>query len=495
LWVLFDAVRDSVWLREIDVAELRARLFTHLEVTIPPEYHHSVGQRPSGLDPDTARSVYGETARILHSLTEHITPLGDADHRRAAQLLLETISSISRNAVGGAAATQRDDGVDELRHTVDGVFEHGADSPMAAKKVDPAMAAQKKAHDRLWMLVRRTTDMVAGLDLASGRNAGTAIYYLAAIPPAAVWIPALGVESCVDALWQPLADVNIVRPEVLPAWVDDPPPNPEDVDLRAVQGNVWEGLMAAHAGLQRTGESGPSPRNVTEILAGWLRSVAVILGDFDIKKDSTAVKSQPISDDTTIGMLFDAVDTHVRAWEDEAEQARRRQDRQDRQEDRWSARPAEADGVAAQWHYSQTHTEADPDRTNPDRTNAERGDVKAQRDGIEAHIDDRPGDDTQLAQQLAMLRKQLDTQRNAIANMTEKIAYDLRDLPPGGDLVPLMSYWFRGLQSAVQGLDTRAVLNALDEHQKRRPAESPASRAVPSGRPWRSWRSKSGQNG
>jgi hypothetical protein len=208
----------------------------------------------------------------VRGLAEQVGTLGDADHRRAARLLLDALSSISREAVGGTAAAQRDIAVEELRKAVEVIFDHGA---------DPAEAARRKAYERLWDLVRNTTDMIDS-EPASGDKAGTALLHLAAIPPATVWIPAVNIEFYVDALWRPLADKDIARPGVYPTWVYDPPP--EDVDLDAVQEDVWEGLRMAHAGFRRTGGSRLSPRDVTEILTGWLRTVAVTLGDFDVGK-------------------------------------------------------------------------------------------------------------------------------------------------------------------------------------------------------------------
>jgi hypothetical protein len=94
----------------------------------------------------------------------------------------------------------------------------------------------------------------------------------------------------------------------------------------------------------------------------------------------------------------------------------------------------------------------------------------------------RSGDYTQLADQLAETRRRLQTQQHAISEATEKIAYDLRNFPTDGDFATLMPNWFRVLADALQDLDTRPLLGALDEYKKRHPAKSAANRAVPSGR-------------
>jgi chromosome segregation ATPase len=114
-------------------------------------------------------------------------------------------------------------------------------------------------------------------------------------------------------VWQPLTGIGITRPEAPPSWADDPPP--EDVNLDTVREDLRVSLKEIQAELQRlrqSGEPGLRPRDVTEILTSQLRKVAVKLGDLDIENDGR------------IDGLRNAVGAHVRAWEDDAEQARRR---------------------------------------------------------------------------------------------------------------------------------------------------------------------------
>jgi hypothetical protein len=140
LWVLIDALRDSAWLTEDDLAGLRDEMFSHFGFD-PPQPPPPPLTPPTDLDLTLRNQLTDTAARIARDTVEQVADLGDSEPRVAAHGLLDAIGRVARSY--SVANGDLDEVVDRLRVAVDAVFHgefHGERTPPDRDTRPPADA-------------------------------------------------------------------------------------------------------------------------------------------------------------------------------------------------------------------------------------------------------------------------------------------------------------------------------------------------------------------
>ncbi|WP_239334378.1 hypothetical protein [Frankia sp. CiP3] len=312
LEMLLDAARDGSLLEEHDLAGLRPALFTRLVLTAPHRQHHPAGQLHSRLDPSTVSVVRRQASKILSEFGQATETLRSDAQAQAADMLVNAIEKISREAVGPPGAARCDGPINDLRNVIDALFRpRPPDESPATSARD---AVRTRFEELLETAYQRTTRVAHLADV---------ILTLVDIPLASAWIATERGHSLRNLVRQQLVHLGIDNASRQATTYPNEPDGdgwsaqaPADIaprDLTALQEGIVKRINSATTTLQQT-QSGPNAWNIVAVLCNDILWEIVVLVRAETDENDERLMEH-------VRQLSAAVNAHVRAWDDKRQAA------------------------------------------------------------------------------------------------------------------------------------------------------------------------------